>query len=138
MLDLRKEGKTVFFSTHILSDAETLCDRVAILNRGRLLGCGELQHILAMKVSAAEMVLESPSPDVLSKLSPHARAIVRTGDRVRMEFEDEQDPNAWLEMALACGARVYSFNPVRSSLEEFFMAHIRDSGGSVTSVPFKT
>jgi ABC-2 type transport system ATP-binding protein len=132
ILDLRKEGKTVFFSTHILSDAETLCDRVAILNRGHLLGCGELQQILAITVSATEMVLENPSQEVLNKLQPYARTLVRTGDRVRMEFEDQHDSTKLLRMALAGGAQVYSFNPVKSSLEDFFMAQVgaqsRDSG----------
>lgn len=124
ILDLRRQGKTVFFSTHILSDAETLCDRVAILNRGRLLGCGELQQILATSVSSAEMVLENPSQDVLDKLTPYARAIVRTGDRVRIEFDEEQNSNALLEIAIAGGARVHSFNPVKSSLEDFFMERV--------------
>jgi ABC-2 type transport system ATP-binding protein len=135
ILDLRKTGKTVFFSTHILSDAETLCDRVAILNRGHLLGCGELQQILAMNVSATEMVLESPSEQTLDKLKPYARTLVRTGDRVRMEFEDEHDSSELLKIALSSGARVYSFNPVKSSLEDFFMAQVgAQSRESVTAV----
>jgi ABC-2 type transport system ATP-binding protein len=124
ILDLRREGKTVLFSTHILSDAEALCDRVAILNRGRLLGCGELQHILAMRASATEMVLENPSQEVLSELSPYARTIVRTGTQVRIEFEEKHDSNTLLQRALAGGARVCSFNPVKSSLEEFFVAQM--------------
>ncbi len=124
ILDLRREGKTIFFSTHILSDAETLCDRVAILNRGRLLGCGEIREILRMNISATEMVLENPSAHVLEKLNHYARAVVRTGDRVRIEFGGEHDPNAMLAAALACGARVVSLNPVKSSLEDYFMAQV--------------
>jgi ABC-2 type transport system ATP-binding protein len=124
ILDLRKEGKTVFFSTHILSDAEALCDRVAILNRGRLLGCGELEQILGMKASATEMVLEDPSPDILGEFEPYARKIVRTGNRVRIEFGDEPNSTTLLEIAVACGARVHSFNPVKASLEDFFMAEL--------------
>jgi ABC-2 type transport system ATP-binding protein len=124
ILDLRREGKTVFFSTHILSDAETLCDRVAILNRGHLLGCGELKQILTMSVSATEMVLEKPSQETLDRFRPYGRTLVQTGDRVRMEFEDEHDPGMLLRMAVACGAHVYSFNPLKASLEDFFMAQV--------------
>lgn len=133
ILDLRRKGRTIFFSTHILSDAETLCDRVGILNRGRLLGCGELQHLMGVKFLATEIVLESPSQHVLSALTPYARTVVRTGERVRLEFGDEQDTNSLLEMALARGARVYSFNPVRSSLEDYFMEQVgsRESGRKV-------
>lgn len=47
ILDMRREGKTVFFSSHILSDVEKLCDRVGILNRGRLLYCGTVEDLLA-------------------------------------------------------------------------------------------
>jgi ABC-2 type transport system ATP-binding protein len=124
IVDLRKQGKTLIFSTHILSDAEALCDRVAILNRGRLLGCGELQHILGITASATEMVLEDPSQRVLSELEPFAHLMVRTGNRVRLEFDEEHDSNLLLQMAIACGARVYSVNPVRCSLEDFFMAKV--------------
>ncbi len=123
ILELRKEGKTVFFSTHILSDAETLCDRVAILDRGRLLGCGELEQILAMKVRTVEIVIEGPSAQTLGELRPYARAMVRTGNQLRIE-SDEKDATVVLGTVLACGARVRSFNPVKSSLEDYFMAQV--------------
>jgi ABC-2 type transport system ATP-binding protein len=70
VLQLREEKKTVFFSTHILSDAETLCDRVAILNRGVLQGCGELREILSLGTSTTELILENPSEGVLEELRP--------------------------------------------------------------------
>jgi hypothetical protein len=75
-------------------------------------------------VSGAEIVLENPSQEVMNRLQPYAHTIVRTGDRVRMEFDDEHDSNALLEKAVACGARIYSFNPVKSSLEDFFMSQV--------------
>ena len=101
MLQLRARGKTVFFSTHILSDAEALCDRVAILNHGRLEGTGELRHILSLGVRSTEVVLEDPSPDVLGELAPYAGALVRTGDEVRVSFPPECDVNKVLDLALA-------------------------------------
>src|SRR5487761_63741 len=128
ILDLRREGKTIFFSTHILSDAEMLCDRVAILNRGWLLGFGELREMLQMDIWATEMVLENPRAHVLEELNHYARAMVRTGDRVRIEFGGEHDANAMLAAALACGARVVSLNPVKSSLEDYFMAQVGGPG----------
>jgi ABC-2 type transport system ATP-binding protein len=127
ILDLRREGKTIFFSTHILSDAETLCDRVAILNRGRLLSSGDMREILALKISATEMVLENPSASVLNALQPYMRTMVRTGDWVRLELQGEEDSQSLLAVALRLGARVESFNPVKLSLEDYFMAQV---GGS--------
>ena len=124
ILDLRKEGKTILFSTHILSDAETLCDRVAILNRGQLLGCGDLHEILGMETSGNEMVIEDPSPHVIEALKSFAHAAVRTGSRVRVEFSGEQEPGGLLQTALAAGAHIISFNPVKLSLEDYFMARV--------------
>ncbi|MGH9378893.1 MAG: ABC transporter ATP-binding protein [Terriglobia bacterium] len=124
LLDLRKDGKTIFFSTHILSDAETLCDRVAILNRGQMLGSGGLRSILRLQIAATEMVLENPSPSVIEALQPYARALVRVGSQARMEFASEHETGTLLQVAQACGARVVSFNPVKTSLEDYFMAQV--------------
>jgi ABC-2 type transport system ATP-binding protein len=124
ILELRKQGKTIFFSTHILSDAEMLCDRVGILNRGKLLGSGDLRQILRMEISATEMVVESSSATTLEKLASCAQSLTRTGGRVRLEFGSEYNTNRLLELALSSGVRIVSLNPVKSSLEDYFMAQI--------------
>lgn len=124
ILELRQQGKTIFFSTHILPDAEMLCDRVGILNRGKLLGCGELRTLLGLEVSATEIVLENPSVAALEKFKPYAPTVIRTGGQVRLEFGGEHDSNKLFEAALASGARIVSVNPVKSSLEDYFMARV--------------
>ena len=124
ILELKADGKTVFFSTHILSDAEALCDRVAILNRGRLQGCGELRKILALEVSATEIVLEDPSPEFLAEISPWTRSTIRTGGRVRLEVPLESDLSRILESAFRRRTKIVSVNPVTQSLEDYFMAHV--------------
>src|SRR3989442_5033591 len=86
ILELKAAGKTVFFSTHILSDAETLCDRVAILNRGRLQGCGGLRNILQVEIASTEIVLEDPKKNALIALQRYTDSMVRTGDRVRLQI----------------------------------------------------
>jgi ABC-2 type transport system ATP-binding protein len=126
ILELKAEGKTVFFSTHILSDAEVLCDRVAILNRGRLQGCGELREILSLGVFATEVVLDTPAPELLDELRPHSRAAIRTGSRVRIEIGEEAEVASVLDMILRRGAKVVSVNPVKMSLEDYFMAQMDD------------
>jgi ABC-2 type transport system ATP-binding protein len=57
ILGLKRAGKTVFFSTHILSDAETLCDRVALLKGGSLVSAGRLDQILDLSVSHMEVLV---------------------------------------------------------------------------------
>jgi ABC-2 type transport system ATP-binding protein len=124
ILELKGEGKTIFFSTHILSDAEVLCDRVAILDRGRLQGCGELHEILSLGVAVTEVVLENPPAELLRELSPYTRSVVRTGHRVRLEVPAESDVARVLALAIRHAAGVVSLNPVKMSLEDYFMAQM--------------
>jgi len=124
VLQLREEGKTVFFSTHILSDAEALCDRVAILNGGQLQGCGELQQILSLGASTTELMLDNPPSAVLEALKPLALSIVRTGDRVRLEISDGANTEQALAICLRAKARIISLNPVKMSLEDYFLSKV--------------
>jgi ABC-2 type transport system ATP-binding protein len=124
ILELKAAGKTVFFSTHILSDAEMLCDRVAILNRGRLQGCGELREILRLGVSATEVVLDDPPAELLSELRLHSRTTVKTGNRVRVEIAEEAALASALSVILRRGAKLVSVNPVKMSLEDYFMTQM--------------
>jgi len=124
ILDLKKQGKTVFFSTHILSDAETLCNRVAILNRGRLQGCGDLGEILHLGVANTEIVVENPPPDLLRELEPKCDSVVATGDRVRLVVRSEAAVTWALERILRAKVRLVSLNPVKTSLEDFFLSQI--------------
>jgi ABC-2 type transport system ATP-binding protein len=130
ILGLRAQGKTVFFSTHILSDAEALCDQVAILCYGRLQGCGDLRKILALSVSSTEILLEDPGPTALTELAPHAASIVRTGDRVRLQISEESRVPKVLQIAIRHGAKIVSLSPVKMSLEDYFLVKVGASPGS--------
>jgi ABC-2 type transport system ATP-binding protein len=131
ILELREEGKTVLFSTHILSDAESICDRVAILDRGRLQGCGDLREILRMETASTEVVVENPSAEVLEVVNEYSRSQVRTGDRTRIEVGDESNVPTVLDLLLRFKTRIVSVNPVKMSLEDYFLSQIKDSDGKV-------
>ena len=137
VLQLREARKTVFFSTHILSDAETLCDRVAILNRGQLQGCGELRQILSLGASVTELILENPPDRVLEELRPLVFSMVRTGDRVRLEIREEASTEEVLAISLRGKAKVISLNPVKMSLEDYFMAKV-SAANLASTVPLGT
>jgi len=124
VLQLREEKKTVFFSTHILSDAEALCDRVAILNTGQLQGCGELREILSLGASTTELTLERPPEGVLEKLRPLVASMVRTGDQVRLEILEESNIEKVLALSLSAKVKVISLNPVKMSLEDYFLSKV--------------
>jgi ABC-2 type transport system ATP-binding protein len=133
ILSLQRQGKTVLFSTHILSDAEALCDRVAILYRGRLQGVGSLSQILAASTASAELVLDDPSPRVMAALSGFTSTVVRTGERVRLELAPGASASEVLGRALAAGAQVVSFNPVKRSLEDYFMNKLAELPSALRS-----
>lgn len=130
ILRLRDEGKTVFFSTHILADAETLSDRVAILNRGRLQGCGDLRQILSLGEEVTDIVVENAGPAVVNELGPSAASIVRTGDRTRFTVPAENNPNRAIDLLLRHGVRIVSVNPVKMSLEEYFVSRVNGTAAS--------
>jgi ABC-2 type transport system ATP-binding protein len=124
IVELRREGKTVVFSTHILSDAEALCDRVAVLSRGRLQGCGELRQLLSGEIAGTEITLEAPTPEVLQVVELYARSLVRTGERLRFDVPPEFDVAAVLEALLRARAKIISLNPIKKSLEDYFLARV--------------
>jgi ABC-2 type transport system ATP-binding protein len=103
IVELRKEGKTVFFSTHILSDVELVCDRVAIVVRGRVRGMGRLGELLSPKLLATEVVTVAGGQERLQ--------VVPGG----------QDVDEFVRSALARGERLVSVTPRKESLEDLFV-----------------
>lgn len=101
-----------------------LCDRVAILNLGRMQGCGELKEMLGMGINSTEVLLESPRPELLDELKPFCGYAVRTGERVRVEIPKESDLPAVLGKVLQSGGKIVSVNPVKMSLEDYFLAKV--------------
>ena len=119
MVALKSQGKTVFFSTHILSDAEALCDRVAILNRGDLVGIGPITDLLKPQ-KGYEATLFCSSADRVKELeSLTGRAVVASGGQFRMEITDEKLQD-FLTLCSRDGIRLLSLNPVRLRLEDVF------------------
>jgi ABC-2 type transport system ATP-binding protein len=129
ILDLKKRGKTVLFSTHILPDAETLCDRIAILRGGRLLDVGRLAEILTLDVAHMEVMvsgLDRGGFDLPGVHSVHA-----VGERHRLHVDEKALGSVILGIEKA-GGRILGVQPVRQSLEDYFvqeMAGERSTGG---------
>jgi ABC-2 type transport system ATP-binding protein len=127
ILDLKKQGRTVFFSTHILSDAETLCDRVAVLRAGSLVATGRLSEILDMDVSHFEVLASGADLGDDQAWPSGLRGYHAVGERVRLEVaEDALLPV--LERVRDRGGRVLSVQPIRQSLEDFFFKEMTAGG----------
>jgi ABC-2 type transport system ATP-binding protein len=118
ILDLKSQGRTVFFSTHILSDAEMLCDRVAVLLGGKLQGVGAPGEIVSMEIYGMEIFFEMRAGSSLpTALAAHA---TRIGERYRVEVQEEQLYSA-LDQLRSCEARILSVTPLRPTLEDYFL-----------------
>jgi ABC-2 type transport system ATP-binding protein len=117
ILGLKQQGRTVFFSTHILSDAEMLCDRVAVLLGGKLEGVGSPEQIVAIEGQGSEILAELPAGRDLPRALA-ARA-TRTGSRYRLEVA-EPDLYDALDALRACGARILSVTQLKPTLEDYF------------------
>ena len=124
IMDLKAAGKTVLFSTHILSDAESLCDRVALLRGGELLKVGALDQILTLDVSHLEVLVSGISEAALTGIPIRHR--VRVGERLTLEV-DEGRLGEVIRAIEAQSGRVLSVHPIRQSLEEFF---VKEMGGA--------
>src|SRR5271169_2155357 len=115
ILELKRQGRTVFFSTHILSDAEMLCDRVAVLVAGKLQSVGAPGEMVSMRARAMEIFFEMRAGSLLpTALARHA---TRIGERYRVEVQEEQLYSA-LEQLRSCEARILSVTPLRPTLED--------------------
>ena len=132
MEQLKHQGKTVFFSTHILSDAEALCDRVAIIHQGELRGIGAVADLTSSVHGNVELVWQGNAvPQSLRTLGAECHI---TGDTVRaIVSETRQD--AALDALRREGLRLISLTPVRMSLEDYFVQQLKpaDAAVAVTS-----
>ena len=116
ILELKKEGRTVLFSTHILSDAEMLCDRVGVIVGGKLRGVGTPEEMLGIKTQGMEILFEVAK----GKNLPLLAKATRTGERYRVQMPEEELYGA-IEQLRAAGARILSVAQIKPTLEDFFM-----------------
>jgi ABC-2 type transport system ATP-binding protein len=117
ILELKREGTTVLFSTHILSDAEMLCDRVGVIVGGKLRGVGAPDEMVGMQSQGMEILFECDSTD---KLQPLLSRATKTGKSYRLHVPESE---LYPTMQQLCGAqaRILSVTQVRPTLEEYFM-----------------
>ncbi len=119
---LRHEGKTVFFSTHILSDAEALCDRVGVIYQGELRGVGAVAELTSQTQGKVEIIFYSQTvPAGLASLGAESRV---SGNLVNAVLPEAQQ-DAALELLRREHLRLISLTPVRSSLEEYYIQKLQ-------------
>jgi ABC-2 type transport system ATP-binding protein len=121
IVDERRRGRTIFFSTHILNDVETLCDRVTILRRGEVVVSGRLEELLNREVRRTDIVLLGASEELERQLAAAGYALRHAGERLVVEASGDQAVKSVLEAALAASASVLEVLPRHETLEELFV-----------------
>jgi ABC-2 type transport system ATP-binding protein len=122
IVSLKRQGKTIFFNSHVLSDVEKICDRVAILARGDLLCVGSLQELLG-KADRYLVKVQGGKPEMLNQWIPD------------LDFQDNHwqghlkgNPQDFISSLDLMGARLLGMNLARPSLEDFFVQQLRQRG----------
>ena len=127
ILRLRTEGKTVFMNTHILSDVEMVCDRVAIIANGKIRYEGAIDEYLDAGEPEADLVFANLSAEAAVRLEERFGARLRGhGERIELRIA-EKDASEVLRVALDASAEVISVTPHRVSLESIFLSTVNEA-----------
>ena len=135
ILRLRARGCTVFFSSHILSDAEALCSGVAIMAQGRLAASGRISDIVAFEPKGWELVVSGVSDEMHGQLASRVAGLRPLAHgRYTIHLAADEHPEQLMAELRGHGMRVDSLTPVRDTLEDFFMQQVaaanrRDTAG---------
>jgi ABC-2 type transport system ATP-binding protein len=129
ILSLRDQGKTVFFSTHIVSDVEMICDRVGILAKGKMLAVGRIEDLVGEnQAHTVEVVCDGVVGDDLPVIKKKAARILQRGDRCLIMLQGQTDLEEVLAVLRGAGGKLVSVIPHKGSLEEIFIEQTNRKG----------
>ncbi|MBN1607187.1 MAG: ABC transporter ATP-binding protein [Polyangiaceae bacterium] len=131
----RAQGRTIFFSTHILSDVETLCDRVAILRRGEVVVSGKLGDLLRREVKRVDLTFEGDTAALERELAAEGAVVRRAGDRLVVELEGAANVEPLLRRALDRGLSVAEVARKHETLEDLFVRKAIDEAPLSSAPP---
>jgi ABC-2 type transport system ATP-binding protein len=122
ILSLRDQGKTVLFSTHILSDVEMICDRVGIIAKGKMLAVGRIEEIVGRhQVESIEVVCDGFVAEKNAVIKAKTQRLLQRGNRCWMVLPDQSELESVLEAIRRAGGKLISVIPHKGSLEDIFL-----------------
>jgi len=121
IVDQHRAGKTILFTSHILSDVELLCDRVGILQRGKMSHYGRLDELLRAQKRRVELELEGAGDPLREELRAMGAELLDSGPKTHVVLTGEEGAQPAIALALAKGARVIAVTPARETLEDLFV-----------------
>ncbi|MBZ5557502.1 MAG: ATP-binding cassette domain-containing protein [Acidobacteriia bacterium] len=125
LLERRAAGRTTILSTHQMNQVETLCDRVALLDKGRLMVYGTVDEV-RRRYSQPEVLVHARGvlPDVAQAAAP-AKIVAENGSW-RVTLRDGSEPSALLRALVAAGAEIDRFEPMLAPMEEIFLRVVKE------------
>ena len=135
IFDLKRQGKTVILSSHILPDVEAVSDRVAVLHQGRLRELGTMMELTSERVLHVEILVRPLEPEQQARLrqeAPSLELMERRGDLMMLRFEGAQALRPIIELLYALDVELLSVTPQRENLEDVFL---RDTYGAPSAAP---
>jgi ABC-2 type transport system ATP-binding protein len=128
IVELRDAGKTVFFSSHILSDVEAITDRVAIIARGQLQAHGTPAELVSRALQGVDVTvrLAGAAPGDAA-LAAGASRVRRVGEELSLTLTPDTDVDAWIARAHAAGAKVLAIAPRHETLEDLFVRQVAEA-----------
>jgi ABC-2 type transport system ATP-binding protein len=130
IVELRDQGKTVFFSSHILTDVEAIADQIAIVARGQLQAQGTPAELIHRTVLGIDITVRIAADADLGGLTDGGSRVRRAGEELSLTLPPDADVDAWLSAARDKGAKVIAVTPRHETLEELFLRQIASADPS--------
>jgi ABC-2 type transport system ATP-binding protein len=126
ILQLREQGKTVFFSTHIIPDVQTICDRVAVIVRGKVVAAGRVEELVGHeRTRSVEVVCEGLQSKKLDSIQGLASRVVDMGNQCLIVLPDPERLDEAIMAIRSRGGRLISVAPQKGSLEDLFLQQVQ-------------
>lgn len=119
ILHLAGQGRTILFSTHVIPDVEAICDSVAIIKKGELVGCGPITQFLSKGPGEVEIAFSGLDRSRVEKIADFSQSR-QIPEGFRAVIPSQEKVNGVLGDLLASGAKILWVNPIRPSLEDYF------------------
>ncbi|MDO8671416.1 MAG: ABC transporter ATP-binding protein [Dehalococcoidia bacterium] len=122
---LAADGCTVFLNSHLLSEVELVCDRVAIVDKGKVMAMGTLSDLLSSQTEL-EVQVDATTPLLLDALGKLSSNVTFTDSTITMSLKDREMVPLVAEAIVRCGGKIYCLTPRHLSLEELFVSTVAE------------
>jgi ABC-2 type transport system ATP-binding protein len=137
IIELRDQGKTVFFSSHILTDVEAIADHIAIVARGQLQSQGAPGDLIQRTVLGIDVIVRIAADVELGTLTDGASRVRRSADELSLTLPADADVDAWLSAARDQGAKVLAVTPRHETLEDLFLRQVATADQALAAAEMK-